>query len=104
MEGFNKPPEVPSRKQIPAKQSKQPAKEEKGGKIPKWKQQSLAFRAGLKQGKGTELTQEEKQATENANGDMIQCKFCGRKFNETAGKRHIAFCETKSKQTAMKKR
>lgn len=30
--------------------------------------------------------------------DMIQCPCCGRKFNETAGKRHIAFCTSKSKE------
>jgi endogenous inhibitor of DNA gyrase (YacG/DUF329 family) len=29
---------------------------------------------------------------------MIQCPVCGRKFNETAGKRHISFCESKAKQ------
>jgi DNA-directed RNA polymerase subunit RPC12/RpoP len=29
---------------------------------------------------------------------MIVCGTCGRKFNETAGKRHIAFCESKAKQ------
>jgi len=29
---------------------------------------------------------------------MIQCNFCGRKFAEQPGKRHIAFCESKSKQ------
>ena len=38
-------------------EKKKPAKE-KEGKIPKWKQQSAAFRAGLKQGKGQALTAE----------------------------------------------
>jgi hypothetical protein len=34
---------------------------------------------------------------EQASG-LIQCGSCGRKFNETAGQRHIAFCEKKAKQ------
>lgn len=32
------------------------------------------------------------------NDAMIQCSYCGRKFNQEAGKRHIAFCETKNKK------
>lgn len=33
-----------------------------------------------------------KQMEEEAD-DRIMCKFCGRKFNQKAGERHIAFCE-----------
>lgn len=29
---------------------------------------------------------------------LVPCQYCGRKFNEKAALRHIAFCETKSKQ------
>jgi hypothetical protein len=32
----------------------------------------------------------------------VLCKYCGRKFNENAGPRHIAFCETKYKKDQMK--
>ena len=28
----------------------------------------------------------------------VQCKFCGRKFEEGVAKRHIPFCENKAKQ------
>jgi hypothetical protein len=48
-------------------------------------------------GKNQQLTNEEKVMAEAAQG-MIQCNFCGRKFAEQPGKRHIAFCESKSKQ------
>ncbi len=34
--------------------------------------------------------------------DRIECKFCGRKFNEEAGKRHIPHCEEKYKKNLMK--
>ena len=77
-----------------------PKKEQKG-KMPKWKQQSLAFRAGLKQSQGKPQTQEQKMMNKKLQQQMdtrIQCNFCGRKFEEAAAKRHIPFCETKSKQ------
>ena len=34
--------------------------------------------------------------------DRITCQFCGRKFNETAGQRHIPHCEQKYKANLMK--
>jgi len=34
--------------------------------------------------------------------DRIECKFCGRKFNEEAGKRHMIHCEEKYKKNLMK--
>ena len=37
-------------------------------------------------------------------GSDVQCKFCGRKFNETAAKRHLPFCEEKSKQIPRRKK
>ena len=39
---------------------------------------------------------------EEAADDRILCKFCGRKFNETAAQRHITFCEQKTKKDSMK--
>ena len=69
--------------------------------IPKWKQESLAFRSMLKQAKNEPLTQEEKTLTEKIikeTDNRVPCKFCGRKFEENTAKRHIPFCEKKSKQ------
>ena len=34
--------------------------------------------------------------------DRIQCQYCGRKFNEKAGNRHIPHCEKKYKEQLMK--
>ena len=34
--------------------------------------------------------------------DRIECKFCGRKFAEEAGNRHIPHCEEKYKKNLMK--
>ena len=33
---------------------------------------------------------------------MIQCSFCGRRFNDQAAPRHIAFCEQQSKKIGNK--
>ena len=41
-------------------------------------------------------------AMEEAADDRVLCKYCGRKFNDNAAARHIAFCETKSKKDAIK--
>lgn len=30
---------------------------------------------------------------------LVQCNFCSRKFSDQAAKRHIPFCESKSKQS-----
>lgn len=53
---------------------------------------------GLKAANNIPLTVEEK-AMQNMQKDMmVTCNYCGRKFNETAGNRHIAFCQSKAKQ------
>lgn len=76
--------------------------------IPKWKQDSLAFRMAMKQVKGTKLTEEEVQLSkavkEVAKSDLTKCKFCGRSFNETAAAKHIPLCEKKAKEEAIKKK
>ncbi len=41
------------------------------------------------------------QAYEEAD-DRVLCQFCGRKFNETAAKRHIPVCEQKNKANNIK--
>ena len=69
----------------------------------------MAFRAVLKQNKNAPLSEEEKIMTQKIQemDDRVQCKFCGRKFEENVAKRHITFCESKSKQipkNPMKKR
>ena len=42
-------------------------------------------------------------AADEIDDDRIQCKWCGRKFNETAGQRHMPHCEEKHKKNLMKK-
>ncbi len=34
--------------------------------------------------------------------DRIQCDYCGRKFNEQAGKRHIPHCAEKAKKNVIR--
>ena len=98
-EGFDKPP---MNTMNTTKADKQPPKKkEEKGKIPKWKQQSLAFRASMKSAKNVPVTEEQKLVAKKLQQEMdtrVKCDFCGRKFEETAAKRHIPFCETKSKQ------
>ena len=83
-------------------QKQQPVKkEENKANIPKWKQQSLAFRTSLKQAKNVPISEEEKKVAKEMEEQMdtrVKCNFCGRKFEEATAKRHIPFCETKSKQ------
>ncbi|CAK91220.1 unnamed protein product (macronuclear) [Paramecium tetraurelia] len=84
----------------PMKQGQKQQQQVKSEK-PKWKAQSEAFRAIIRQAKGQRLTKEEQTslsgAMESAQ-DLVQCKFCNRKFNTEAAKKHIVFCETKAKQ------
>lgn len=92
--------------QKPSKNKKQPPKSNAAAgndKKSKWRAQSEAFRAGIRAGKGEELSAEQKQALAAAeDASMIKCPCCGRKFNETAGKRHIPVCQAKAKNEAMK--
>ena len=53
-------------------------------------------------GGGGKKSMQQQQYEEEEMDDRILCKFCGRKFNENAAARHIAFCETKSKKDQMK--
>lgn len=66
-----------------------------------WKKQSEAFRAMLKQTKGAPLTQQEQNTFEEAQG-LVLCNFCGRKFKDETAKKHIPFCENKTKMDKMK--
>lgn len=34
----------------------------------------------------------------------VKCPHCGRKFNDTAGPRHIKFCEEQAKKNQMKQK
>lgn len=34
--------------------------------------------------------------------NLVPCKFCGRKFNETAAAKHIPVCEKKAKENKIK--
>lgn len=79
--------------------------EQKNQKIPKWKAQSLAFRAGLKQTRNEPLDPREAAMMQQAQNEMgVKCPHCGRKFNDTAGPKHIKFCEEQAKKNMMKKK
>lgn len=79
--------------------------QKKEGKIPKWKLQSMQLRKGISAadnakpkenygGQGGYGGQPQEYEEED---DRTGCPHCGRKFNEQAAQRHIAFCATKSK-------
>ena len=67
--------------------------QEKNQKIPKWKAESMALRAGLKLNRNEALDPREAAMIQQAQNDAgVKCPHCGRKFNENAGSRHIKFC------------
>lgn len=64
---------------IQSQQSKNISKPISG--IPKWKQESLAFQAAMKQARGQTLSANEaQQFHQQASSQLIPCKFCGKKF------------------------
>jgi hypothetical protein len=71
--------------------------------MPKWKIQSMQFRAamGAVSSEGTSNFNPSYQVSEPVD-DRIDCQWCGRKFNEVAGNRHIPVCEKKYKENLMK--
>jgi desulfoferrodoxin (superoxide reductase-like protein) len=40
--------------------------------------------------------------SDNMTSNLTQCKFCMRKFNDSAAQKHIPVCERKSKENKMK--
>lgn len=90
-----------------AKAKSAPSKDKKGkGGMPKWKQQSLAFRAAILEAKGAagdedaqvqaQAMQHELQTAQVASGgdpDMVKCQHCGRTFRKEAAERHIPICQ-----------
>lgn len=64
--------------------------------MPEWKMQSMALRVAMKKMRGAKISEEEvkevKKIEKIEQKNMFKCKFCGKKFNEEAGKRHQAFC------------
>lgn len=75
-----------------------PAKPQTEGKLPKWKIQSMQFQAAMKansgsgSGGGASNFNPSFEASQPPD-DRIDCQWCGRKFNEQAGNRHIPVCE-----------
>lgn len=50
--------------------------------IPKWKQESLAFRAAMKNARGATLSENEAHQFHNQpSQQLVPCKFCGKKFS-----------------------
>ena len=81
----------------------------KGGAMPKWKQQSKAFRDSMRAAreiteaieKGAPLPPPVMSAPDPS---LIPCPHCGRRFNEKAGERHIPQCQNiKARPTALKR-
>ena len=81
----------------------------KGGALPKWKQQSKAFRESMRAAreiteaieKGAPLPPPVMSAPDPS---LIPCPHCGRRFNEKAGERHIPQCQNiKARPTALKR-
>jgi hypothetical protein len=70
----------------------------------KWKNQSEAFRAGMRAARGETLTKSEQAAINIASQQgLVPCDYCGRSFNEKAAVKHIPFCQTKNKIDQFKK-
>lgn len=71
--------------------------------MPKWKQQSLAFRQAMQAASTPQDADAPKFGSKNfkpthneysaAADDRTPCEFCGRKFNAEAAARHIPICE-----------
>ena len=72
--------------------------------VPKWKRQSEAFQAMLKQGRrdkqllkqgvsARDLPQPQFPAHESSD-DRVECPHCRRKFNQAAADRHIPHCSS----------
>jgi len=72
-------------------------------KVPKWKQESLEFRAAILEAKastGDEDAHAKARALRQTlaaagpvdDPSMVRCPHCGRTFNKEAGERHIAIC------------
>jgi hypothetical protein len=76
---------------------------DKAAKKSKWKQQSEAFRAVIKGARGGEISKEDQNAIDEArDSGLVLCNFCGRKFSDQAAKKHIPFCESKSKTQSLR--
>lgn len=70
--------------------------------IPKWKQESLAFRAAMKNSRGQGLSANEAlQFKQQIGPKLVPCKFCSKKFAEETHAKHVVFCEKKAKELAM---
>jgi hypothetical protein len=84
--------DVPAVSKPTAGKGKKGKPESKGeGKDPKWKAQSEALRLMIKKNKGETLNQAEENMLEEGNG-LVQCRHCGRKFNENAHQKHEPRC------------
>eukprot|EP00056_Hartaetosiga_gracilis_P020316 m.18747 g.18747 ORF g.18747 m.18747 type:complete len:257 (+) comp8356_c0_seq1:197-967(+) len=93
-------------KQSTPKKAKEPEKKKK----PAWKTKHEQFIRNIRAARqaqkivneGGDLSQLPPPPPDE-NPDYVKCQFCNRRFNETAAKRHIPFCETQHKRNMMKK-
>eukprot|EP01017_Pseudomicrothorax_dubius_P002994 TRINITY_DN10316_c0_g1_i4.p1 TRINITY_DN10316_c0_g1~~TRINITY_DN10316_c0_g1_i4.p1 ORF type:complete len:300 (-),score=87.20 TRINITY_DN10316_c0_g1_i4:105-1004(-) len=90
-------------KQAPSAKTDEEAAIAGANKKAKWKLQSEAFRAGLRAGRGGEISQADQKVLAAAAEDtLVHCNHCGRKFNEKAAEKHIPFCANKSRMDKIK--
>jgi hypothetical protein len=60
----------------------------------------------MKQAKGLAQTPQEAQLAQQIRetaSNMKLCKYCNRRFNDTAAEKHIPFCERKYKEANIRK-
>lgn len=72
---------------------------------PDWKKKSEDMRAQMKYAREAAAAAKRGEAPPpppklhvDPTADYVTCPYCSRKFNETAGPRHIKFCETQAKK------
>jgi hypothetical protein len=81
--------------------------------MPKWKLQSMQLKQAMRAGEARPEDEDARAQPGHGGGgsnfnpstqmsaetydDRTQCKWCNRKFNEEAAKRHIPICEGKYK-------
>jgi hypothetical protein len=105
----SQPPPSSSSNNNPSIKSAKHASHQSNAAMPKWKADSLALRQAMKQSRQVSMAEKKSQETgiplakllpaktlDPANDPVyasyILCPTCGRRFNETAGARHIPKC------------
>merc|ERR1711957_174212 len=91
-------------KQVEAKKDAPGEAKAKEKAMPKWKRESLEFRAAMLAAKGSEDPDKNKAALAAVQAELgaagpavdpskVVCPHCSRSFNKEAGERHVAICQ-----------